>query len=272
MAKEKTPHQLAISHVVLATNEAQKGNKNQTKKHLDQAKVHVDIHVRGLRMVGQSQEADNYTKAFQSHVNRINKILLNSTKKSDLECSEDHSIVKTCAKCGYMNKNELEKIELPKQKIKTPGQDPRYKYKPIHELSGEDQAIAYHKFQSKEMGQYLYPVDEAGALVHAARSPLPKEKVVTPKPLSAEYQQLKPHHLKDSAVRISAPGHPMHGKLGIVQGANPMMGGKIQVKMGTSGAQVMHFAPDQVQPSRPVNKIEKALVAYWSIQKALFKA
>jgi hypothetical protein len=90
--------------------------------------------------------------------------------------------------------------------------------------------------------------------------------------LSSEYQQLKPHHLRDSAVRINAPGHPSHGKLGIVQGANPMQGGKIEVKMGTGSSQVAHFHPDQVQPSRPTNKIEKALVAYWSIQKALLKA
>jgi hypothetical protein len=271
MSRTKASHELAISHIVLATQEAQKGNAFRAKSHVSQAKKFADTHVNGLKMVGMHDEANKYLKAFQDHVKRV-ETLLNTKAAKKSECSEDHSLVKTCTKCGYMNKSDdLDKIE-PKMQIKSPGQDPRYKYKAIHELSSEDQARAYHKFQNKEMGRYLYPVDESGTLVHGTRAPMPKDKIIAPKPLSAEYQQLKPHHLRDSAVRINAPGHPAHGKLGIVQGSNPMQGGKIEVKMGTGSSQVAHFHPDQVQPSRPTNKIEKALVAYWSIQKALLKA
>lgn len=265
----KSPHEMAMNHIILATSEAEKGNHKRVQGHLNHAKGYAESHCRALRMMGQHDESNKYMTAFQNHMKRIQSVLISSKKKNDLTCSEDHSLVKTCTKCGYMNKS-LEKIE-PKQQIKVPGQDPRYKYKAIHELSSADQASAYHKFQNKQMGQYLYPVDEKGGLVHASRAPMPKDKVSTPKPLSSEYNKLQPHHLRDSSVRINAPGHPMHGKLGIVQGADPSKGGKVTVRVGTGGAEVMHFDPEQVGPSRPINKIEKALVAYWGIQKALLK-
>jgi hypothetical protein len=83
---------------------------------------------------------------------------------------------------------------------------------------------------------------------------------------------LGPHHQRDAAVRINSPGHTMHGKLGIVEGVNPSIGkNKIAVRMGPTAAHIRHFYPEQLDPSQPVSKIEKALVAYWSIQKALLK-
>lgn len=265
-----SPHQMAVSHIVLAQHEVDKGNHSVARQHLRKAQAFAESHSRVLKTMGQHDESKKYMDAFQEHVSRINSLMSRKAKKS--ECSEDHQKMDVC-KCGYMRKSEpMEKIE-PKQPIKSPGQDPRYHYKPIHELSDADQAAAYHKFSGKDIARYMYPVDkETGALVHASRAPLPADKPMVPRPLSADYQKLGPHHQRDSSIRINAPGHPMHGKLGVVAGANPAMGGKIAVKMGTSAASIMHFDPEQVKPSQPAGKIEKALVAYWGIQKALLKA
>jgi len=262
---QKSPHEMAISHIILATHEAEKGNAKRVDAHIGHAKNYADAHASALKMMGRGDEANRYQAAFSDHLRRIDSILKNKKRKSEgLACSEDHEMVKTCTKCGYMNKAEKWEVSGPKK-------DRRYKYKAIHELSPEHQASAWHKFQGKEMGRHLYPVDEEGNLVHAARVPMPANELKAPKPLSSEYNVLEPHHRIGSAVRIKEEGHPSHGKLGIVRGVNPSLGGKITVQVGSSSSEMMHLDPKSLAPSQATNKVEKALVAYWGIQKALLK-
>jgi hypothetical protein len=126
-----------------------------------------------------------------------------------------------------------------------PGKDPRYNYKPFHELSHDDQVKATHAFQAKDLGHHHYPVDkETGEFVHGAtrwRQAAPQAKPVDHNVLVA------PEHRAGASVRINAEGSPHHGKLGMVKMPHPNFPGKVPVQVGLKDHEMEYFNPDQVK-------------------------
>jgi hypothetical protein len=196
------------------------------------------------------------------------------------ECKKDHSKMKKGEQCdcGYMGKSEDD--EDPVSKIDQtwslkPKQDPRFHYKKIHELHPDDQLEAqnkYGKHVKENMGRFLYPVDKlSGRLAHAAVKPFEGKTAPAAGPTSYGVKELKPEHTKGASVRIHAPNTPLHGKLGIMAGSHPEIPGKVGVQVGPSQAHIHYVEPHQVHLSKPVTKVEKALISLHNIRKAFMK-
>lgn len=293
--KQTNFHETAIEHIVHATREADKGDGPQAEHHISESKQHAQHHAKLLKMRGLHKDADMYLKSHESHCSRITALLNRRIQKTDeasSKCVKDHSGMEKGQQCncGYMMKSEdLEKAfntpfvpssparkeynqtsSLKPMQMTKPGQDPRYSYKKIHELSPADQEKAQQSYPhlKTNMGRYLFPTDsKTGELAHARVAPYEGSSA----PAASNYSELKPEHTKGTAVRINAPGHEQHGKLGIMQGKHPSYGNKVGVKMGPSEFHTIYVEPHHVQLSNPKNKIEKALVTLNTIQKAFMK-
>lgn len=142
-----------------------------------------------------------------------------------------------------------------------PGMDPRYKYKAFGSLTDQEKLAASHAFGERDMHDHLYPVDESGALVHGTRWRAPAQVMARMKsapqagsktPVGATgAPKIPPQHKRGAAVKINAPGHPLHGQFGIVELPNPSMPNKISVRVRQRGIyQNAYVDPHQVSLSR----------------------
>lgn len=281
--KNKSCHENAIEHLIVASNSASSGQHDQADYHLDSALSWADMHHKKLQAAGMHDKANEYVKGISDHVNRIKR---SRTVKKAGDCQEDHAKLKKQCKCGYMIKmvksEDLTKGFLPptkaapsfqnvtdqkKMKVGGPRKDTRYNYKPAHELHPHDVTMAHEKFGGKDIGRYDYPVDkETGRLVHGTRVPSQK----TPQALGS-VKDTPEHHRPGATVRIQ--GHQGHeGKLGIVRTSHPDYSGKIAVQIGPSEHHKVYVDPHQVRLSKPKDKMEKALVTVHNIRKAFMKS
>jgi hypothetical protein len=261
------PLDLARAHLAMARRNMFLGNHSAAEHDLGTSKIHAERHFRKLAGQGFHQEAEAQRKAHDGLVRHIQSLkgVVKTESAPTMTKIAPSSTGESPARREMMSTGHLSD----KAKVQAPGQDPRYAYKPIHELSHEDQIQAHHQYQSRDMARHSYPVDPKGNLVVGRRAPIASGDIPSPK--ASSYQRPKSEHREGSSVRVHAPGSPYHGKLGVVRLPHPGLPDKVPVQVGHRAHEIVYVSHDQVKPSRPSTKMEKAMINYLNIRKMLVR-
>ena len=254
-------------HIVHAHDHAKAGYIPQAEDHQKKALSYFDKHKKGLEAIGHTQTAASFHDEMTPYFDKLDKIISEAKKTSEAKKPPLSRFLSRLrrSEVDNMTEEELEKaiMAIPgtkPAKIATkvevdrqPGRDPRYNYKPFHDLSHEDQVKATHAFQDRDMGNHHYPVDkQTGEFVHGATRWLQPKSAPQATP-SSQGVVVAPEHRAGASVRINSEGSPHHGKLGIVKMPNPHFPGKVPVQVGIKDHQVEYFEPGQVK----LNKSEE---------------
>lgn len=244
-----------LLHIVHAHDHAKAGLVDHAKEHFGHAKDYMNKHVSELKQANKHQEAADFETNVQSYLTKLDDMIKRASKypKKFFKNDEDMTIEELEKAITMVPGTKPAKIETKVAVDRQPGRDPRYDYKPFHELSHEGQVKATHAFQSKDMGNHHYPVDkQTGEFVNGATrwKQLGSAPQATP---GSHGVVVAPEHRTGASVRIHAEGSEHHGKLGIVKLPNPHFPGKVAVQYGLKDHQMEYFNPEQVK----LNKSEE---------------
>ena len=238
------------------------------KKHHESDRVRIEKAKRSSFQIRKSVKTQSTCKCMKSECT----CKCATMEKSACACSflnkgfMNPYISESPARREYMKTGEVK----PTWNVGQVKSDPKYSYKMIHELSGEQQEQVQQKFPGGSHSHYAYPVHrETGELAHAQRVPLPPGYAV--RAHAAAFRELKPEHQRGAFVQVHAPGHASHGKKGIVHGPNPNVPGKVKVQIGPTENHSIYVEPHQVRLAKAVTRVEKAMQTMFSIRKAFMK-
>lgn len=233
----------AVRHIVAAMGDAREGKPESAAQHLNYARNFATAHARTLKSQGQHEEAIRFMDAFGNHENAVRAMLAPKTEKIE--------------KAEVMRLGQVRAL-------------PNYDYKMVHELHPEDQLRAQRFFGHRDVGRYKYPVDKgSGRIIHGQRIPISAKE--GPGDPSGYFQEIPAHLREGAAVRINAPGTKFHNRLGVVSHQVAHEQGKTAVHLGTPNSSPLHFSNEMLQPSRPMTRVEKAVVTLNNIRKVFMK-
>lgn len=260
MAKYSPPHgstgHIAYGHIYHGTLAAHGGNYAKAEDHIVKAHESVGAHVTELTKAGKHSEATEFNTTAQSYLMKLDSLIDTKRPKA---VKKSFGAPSSLPKQGSRMEKPSDLNDKTKPKVnRNPGHQPNMQYKAFHEMTPEDQTRALHAHGEKDMLTHLYPHDpKSGSYEYGKRWLAPKELIKKPQantqfsPSSAVQPQLAPQHRVGAGIRVSAEGHELHGKMGMVQAPNPSMPGKIAIKVQNKGRFENHFMePHEVKSSK----------------------
>ena len=251
-------------HIVHSHDHAKAGLIPEAEHHRKQAQAHFDEYVGSLNNSDFKETAQKFSDEITPYFQKLDSIIDHAKTQAAAKPPKKSFISKLFGKSEEnLTEAELEKAlttiqGLKPAKISTkvavdrqPGKDPRYDYKPFHELSHDDQVKATQAFQAKDLNHHHYPVDkETGSFVHGAT----RWKQTTPSAPVNDKAVVAPEHRAGAFVRINAEGSPHHGKVGKVKMPNAHFPGKVPVQVGLKDHEMEYFDPAQVKLNKSDNE------------------
>jgi hypothetical protein len=246
----------AMLHILHSHDHAKAGLIPEAEHHRKKAQQHYDAHHKALSEAEYPETAQKFADEMAPYFEKLDSVIEQAKAakppkksvlsrvfgKSEIDNMTDEELEKALIIIpGTKPAKVSTKVEVDRQ----PGKDPRYDYKPFHELGHDDQIKATHAFQDKDMGSHHYPVEkDGGAFVHGAT----RWKQITPQATPEDHKVLvAPEHRAGAYVRINAEGTPHHSKVGIVRMPHPNFPGKVPVQVGIKDHEVEYFEPHEVK-------------------------
>lgn len=283
MSKPYKPENIHLTHalesIVRGTYHFDRGEYDHAQRHADVALSHIgsfeeELKAKNLHQTPPHSEALDHIKRFHNTLTQCLD-LARRVRKAEVPGSKyapkmppklKRPAIKPAAPAG----------PIPTQINRAPGMDPRYQYKPFHELKQEDKQRAHYAFNGKDMENYHYPTQQ-GNFVHGTRALRPANQEGAQPPKGDSNSYMKPEHKVNADVKIDHPENKeLHGQRGFIRMPNPNMPGKVRVQLGT---QVAYLNPDQVKLAKAEEVVstmdtlaEKARACLEDIKETLNKA